>query len=264
MRILIAVLSLLSAALHSTSVAANTAYFFEGIYSGGRSDITDEDRDVRLERTTVDLTINLGSVNTANMPYSEAAFLNRSSFLRYRQTSLGSYSSEASITTQTSARLVIDSGLYLAAIEDTHGEDETDRVIEIQLGQFTSTYTGFFAGYVIDDSRDADVYTAGVHTTSPSEGGNTWMAYDFGGKYSIEGDVSTYAVNLGMTYYPSLRSALGFQYEYADDNVTKSHETQMYGEYYFSNYLSTRLDATLLRHATTEEQSAALSLKLRF
>jgi len=264
MRNHIASLALAFAGLFSNTAMANTNYFFEGIYSGGRGDITADENEVSFDQATVELTVNFGSVNTYNIPHSEAAFLNRSSFISFSQTSLENDEIEEQTSNQASARIVLGSGLFFSAIADIDTEDDDNNIYEARIGKFTSEYTSIFAGYVIDDNDGADIYTAGVHVAAPSGSGSTWMAYDFGGRYFTEGEDSEYAVNLGLTYYPGLRSSLGVLYEYADGRLTDSHETNVFGEYYLSKYISTRIDATVLRLADIEERSAALSFKLRF
>jgi len=264
MRKSIAVYALMLAALINSPAMANTNYFFEGIYSGGQGNVTVDDTEVDFDQATVDLTINFGSVNTANIPHSEAAFLNRSSFFSFRQTRLGSDNTEDQTTNQASARYVLRSGLFLAAVGSVDADNDEDNTYEVQIGQYTSDHTAVFAGYIVDEADGADVFTAGIRHTSPYRSELSWIAYDFGGRYLIEGDDNEFAVNFGMAYYPSFRSTLGFLYEYADGRLTDSHETNVFGEYFFSKYISTRVDATLLRLADIEEQSAALSLRLRF
>lgn len=264
MRNTIAILAVSLASLIYTSAHANSRYFFEGIYSGGSGDVTVDDTEVSFDQAIIDVTLNFGSISTYNIPLNEAAFLNRSSFINYRQTSLGNDDTDDQDTKQASARIVFGSGFFVAGNGDIDQDNQSDSVYEIQLGQFTSEYTSVFAGYVVDESNDADIYTAGVHFASPSGTGNTWIAYDFGGRYLTEGDDSEYAVNFGMSYYPGFRTALGFVYEFADGRLTNSHETNLFGEYYFSQYISTRIDGTLIRLADIEERSARLSLKLRF
>ncbi len=263
MRKTIATLAVSFAALISQPAWADR-YFFEGVYTGGTGNITVDDTEVEFEQAAVDLTVNFGSISTYNIPYNEASFLNRSSFINYRQNSLGNDDTEELISHEVSGRFVLRSGLYIAAIGDIDRDNRDNNVYEIQLGQFTTDYTSVFAGYIVDNQDSANVFTAGVHFTSPSGKGNTWTAYDFGGRYLVEGEDSEYALNFGIAYYPGFRSALGFLYEYADGRLTDSHETNVYGEYYFSKYISTRIDGTVLRLADIEERSASFSVKLRF
>ncbi len=265
MRILIAAIT--AASLSGPVAAESSNYFFEGVFGGGAGNIkVDEpgEPEVTFNRASVDLTINLGSVSTYNIPYNESQFLNRSSYIGFSQENVASEDSEDVISREVRARYVTGSGLYFAAIGDIDSEETDNSTYEVQLGKFTDASNSMFIGYVIDSLDNVDTFTAGIHHTSPYVGEDSWLAYDFGGRYMIEGEDNEYAVNIGMAYYPSLRSSLGVWYEYADGRLTDSHETNVYGEYYFSHRFSARADFTAIRLGNVDENAAGMSLKLRF
>jgi len=176
MRKPIALLALAFVGLASSTAMANTNYFLEAIYSGGRGDITADENEVSFDQATIDLTVNFGSVNTFKIPHSEAAFLNRSSFITFSQTDLENDSTEEQTTNQASARFVFGSGFFISAIGDIDLDENDNNIYEVRLGQFTSEYTSVFAGYVIDDAEGTDIYTAGIHVASPSGSGSAWTA----------------------------------------------------------------------------------------
>ena len=265
MRILIAALVL--ACLCAPASAASNKYYFEGILGGGAGNIEVDEPDqpeVDFDTRRVELTINFGSVNTYAIPYNESQFLNQSSFLSISQENLGSDGSEDIINREVDARMVFGRGLFIQALAELDDQDSDNNVYEIRLGQYTDEFTSSFAGYVIDDQDDVEIFTFGIRSTGPFRSESSWLAYDFGGRYLTEGDDSEYAVNLGVSWYPSFRSAIGVWYEFADGRLTNSHETNLFGEMYFSHRFSVRADYTTFRFGNVDENSASASLKFRF
>lgn len=266
MRILIAALT--AACLSAPASAASNRFFFEGELGGGAGNISVEeagpDPEISFNEAFVDLTINLGSVNVAGIPYSEAQFLNHSSFLSFTQVEKFSDDANDLRNQIVSGRYVLGSGLFFKAIADIDVDDSDDNIFEIQIGKYTSDYTSIFAGYVVDDVDNVDVFTFGLEHTSPYGSGNSWLAYDLGGRYLTEGADTEFAVNLGATYYPGFKSTLGILYEFTDGRLTESHETNLFAEYYFSPRFAVRADATAFRFGNVDENSAGASIQVRF
>jgi len=248
MRILIATLT--AVCLSSTATAASNSYFFEGTLGGGAGNISVDtpgsNPDLTFNEAFVDLTFNIGSVKLAGIPYSEAQFLNHSSFVSFTQLNKISDDAEDQSNRIASGRYVLGSGLFFKAIADIDADDSDNSIYEVQLGKYTSDHTSFFAGYVVDDVADVDIFTFGLEHASPYNSSGTWIAYDFGGQYLTEGADAEYAVNFGATYLPGFRSSLGFLYEFTDGRLTNSQEINLFGEYYFSPHFAIRGDATAL------------------
>lgn len=270
MRIFIA--ALVSACLCAPASAESDKYYVEGVFGGGSGNIeVDEPNqpEVEFNSTKIDLTVNFGSVSSYAIPYNETQHLNQSSFVSVSQENLGTDGAEDVINREVEARMVFGDGLFItaiASIDDANNDDadNDDNVYEIRLGQYTDNFTSSFAGYVIDNLDNVEIFTFGFHTTGPYSSESSWLAYDFGGRYLTEGDDSEYAVNLGVSYYPSFRSALGVWYEFADGRLTNSHETNLFGEFYFSHRFSVRADYTTFRFGNVDENSATGSVKIRF
>ena len=266
MRILIAALT--AACLAGPAHAASNRYFVEGILGGGAGNITvDEngtDPELSFNEAFVDLTFNLGSVNVAGIPYSEAQFLNHSSFVNFIQVKKTAEEAEDQSNQIFSGRYVLRSGLFFKAIGDIDTDNSDNSIYEVQLGKYTSDYTSVFGGYVVDDILDANIFTFGLEHTSPYQGGSRWIGYDLGGRYLIEGADNEFAVNVGATYYHTFRSSLGIFYEFTDGRLTESHETNLFAEYYFSPRFAIRADAKAFRFGNVDENSAGASLQVRF
>lgn len=266
MRILIA--ALMTGCLASPATAASNSYYFEGVFGGGAGNIAvDEagsDPDLTFNEAFVDLTLNIGSVNIVNIPYSEAQFLNHSSFINFTQIEKTSDDAADQSNQIFSGRYVLASGLFFKAIGDIDSDDSDNSIYEIQVGKYTSDYTSFFAGYVVDDVDNVDVFTFGLEHTAPTNAQGAWMAYDFGGRYLTEGADTEFAVNLGATYYPGLKTSLGILYEFTNGRLTDSHETNLFGEYYLSPRFAVRADATVFRFGNVDENSASASIQFRY
>ncbi len=259
--------ALVAACLCTPAMAASDSFFLEGIFSGGAGSIdVDEPNapDVDFNRAKVDLTINFGAVNTYAIPYNESQFLNKSSFLSLSYENLGSDETDDVINQTVVARKVFGSGFFITAIGEFDGNDNDDNVYEIRLGQYTDERTSTFAGYVINPDEDVKIYTVGLRSTGPVSSAKNWVAYDLRARYLTEGNDSEYAVHLGVSYYPSFRSAMGVSYEFADGRLTNSHETNLFGEFYFSKNFSFRADYTIFRFGNVDEDSAGASLKIRY
>ena len=266
MRFLITALTALS--LSGPTTAASNRYFIEGIVGGGAGNISvdeaDNDPEISFSEAFVDLTVNIGSVNVANIPYSEGQFLNQSSFVSFSQTNKSSDDAEDIASRLFSGRYVLGSGLFFKAIAEIDTDNTDDSIYEVQIGKYTSDYTSFFAGYVVDDVDNVNVFTFGLEHTSPYSGGDAWLAYDFGGKYLTEGADSEYAVNLGVTYYPGFKTSLGIFYEFTDGRLIDSNEVNLFGEYYFSPRFAVRADANAFSFGNIDEISAGASIQVRF
>jgi len=264
MRILIAALA--TACLVGPASAASTDYFFEGVLSGGTGNVDAGDVDNDFTQKSVDITLNLGSVSTYDIPYNEAQFLNQSSFIGFNQTNTGMTGWDGErIERQVAARYVLGgSGLYSTVIADLDPEEADRNVYEIKIGKFTDQFTAMDVGYIIDNQDELEIFTLAMHYTSPYGGDNAWIAYDFTARYLTEADENEYAIGLGAAYYPSFRSAIGGYYEFTDGRLTDANESNLYGEFYFGRRLSTRIDARQLSIGNVKEHSAGLSLKLRF
>lgn len=260
--------ALMAAALSGPAISQSSSYFVEGVLGGGSGEISVDDDTViekSFNRTSADLTINLGSVNTTGIPFSETQFLNRSSFIQFRQANQASDGdAEDQIVRTATARWVLGSGTYFTVIGDLDTENSDNSVYEVQLGKFTDANTAMFAGYVVDQLDNVDIYTFGTHFTAPYGEGSGWIAYDFSGRYMTEGRDNEYALGIGVTYYPSFRSSIGIHYEFADGRLTDSHDTTVFGEYYFSPRIGAKLEATSYRYGNVDSNFAGMSLKLRF
>ena len=266
MRILIAALA--ATCLAGPASAASNAFFFEGVLGGGAGEISVEEAgsnpDLSFNEAFVDLTLNLGAVRIANIPYSEAQFLNHSSFISYSQVNLSSDDAEDQTSQILSGRYVLKSGLFFKAIADVDADDTDNSIYEVQIGKYTGDNTSVFAGYVVDDVDDVNVFTFGLEHTTPYRSGNSWIAYDAGGRYLTEGADTEYAINLGVTYYPGFATTLGILYEFTDGRLTEAHETNLFAEYYLSPRFAVRADIATFRFANVDENSAGASLQVRF
>lgn len=259
--------ALMAAALSGPAMAQSTSYFIEGVLGGGSGEISVDDDTViekSFNRTSADLTINLGSVNTTGIPFSETQFLNRSSFIQFRQANQASDDADDQIDRTATARWVLRSGTYFTVIGDLDTENSDNNVYEVQLGKFTDANTAMFAGYVVDQLDNVDIYTFGTHFTAPYGDDSGWITYDFSGQYMTEGKDNEYALGIGVTYYPSFRSSIGIHYEFADGRLTDSHDTTVFGEYYFSARFGAKIEATSYRYGNVDSNFAGMSLKLRF
>jgi len=271
MRILIAALATASL-VGPVSAADSSNYFLEGLLSGGGGNMEVGTEELDFTHATVDLTYYLSSISTYDLPLSETQFLNRPSFIGFSQKNIttdptmdasGGEISGDRVSRELRAGSVMGSGSYFGL--NANLVDDSDlNTYELQYGTYMDESTSAFIGYVVDSLEDVNVFTIGMHYAAPYGADQAWIAYDFGGKYILDDDNNEYGVNIGVAYYPGYRSALGIVYDFTDNQVAATNNTNLYGEYFITPKLSTRLDLNQYKAGSTTENSAGLSLRLRY
>jgi len=254
--------------------ASSTNYFSEAALTGGAGKV-DASGDLETDYTMVDLeaTLYFKTISAYDLPYSEAAFLNRPSFVGFSSaTNMADGVDNKSISSVV-GRYVLSSGYYgevdatfHSGGSDTADEnDDSDRnTYEFRVGKFLDESSSAFLGYVLDNNPDVNTLTFGMHFASPYSGDGAWIAYDFGGEYLVEDGNNEFAVSIGIAYYLSSRTGLGIDYRYADGFLADSNETTAYAEFYFTPKLSTRVNFSSNSFATVNEKEASLTLKFRY
>jgi len=256
----------LAALAFSAPVAAdNTAYFLEASGTGGAGKVT-ASGGLESDFTTAgfDVSLYFKTISAFDLPYSEAAFLNRASFVNvYQKTNFADDVDDQTVRS-VNGQYVHSSGYYLGADVSLNSNNSDLNTYEVKFGKFLDESSSAFLGYVFDNNEDVDILTFGMHFASPYSGDGAWIAYDFGGEYLVEGGNNEFAVTVGVAYYLSSRTGLGIDYRYADGFLADSNETTAYGEFYFTPKLSTRLNFHSNSFATVNEKAATLTVKFRY
>jgi len=283
MRVLIAALA--AACLSAPAFAKSSdEYRIEGVlgFTAGKSG--EQDGNSTVTDTTVDLTYNFSNISTFDIPYSEASFLNRPSFINFRQStiSIGERADGLAVDfpTQTerefSGRYVFTSGFFAEYFVGAKMRTLTQINLtgyEVQVGKFLDEFSNAYLGYIFEDSNedlDLDlegspkIFTLGMHFASPYGATTGWISYDFGGKYSAAEGNNGYAAFAGVAYYPVNHIGLGGFFEYTQITEQESSRSKLYGEYYFSPKFSVRVEANNDKEGDAQFRTVGGSVKLRY
>lgn len=199
------------------ATALSVPYTYAASYQvelGGSSGTIESDT-TETDFTGVYLQYHLDSVDISKGPWAEAAFLNKSTFLRvdYRETDNDIQDADDFTDTSLFARALITKD---AIVELSYTDGEFDERYHLGIGTYLTDNVDVLLSYSDTDETDESSTSLDVHVLNPSAADSA-LALDAGIAYLDHDEQDGYALRGGLDYYFNRQFSLGGQFSY--DNV---------------------------------------------